>query len=311
MKNILLLICLLSLTGCGHSENIGSLKVKKADIVKIEDLKNGDVAYYYAGNDVPANTYKVKGKDVKEDISKRTPNTETYCDGGICVMKQYFSEKYSKSDVSKELLMATTTKTEIDSVLAGFLGDTNTGSTNNKDSWISSLQPDNNYGDQTTMSFGTQYSGGSNYARRVIINFTLPSGSATISKIDLILSQYGAKNGTADLGDIEVHQHTSAWTELGVTWNNQGSYSSTVIDHVHEGDGWRWTLMGSGSENPLTLTWGDTVDLLILCTNEGTGGVNGYYNFGTKDRGSYLPYIEITYTPSATASFVPPPLIIN
>lgn len=318
MKKILLLICLLALTGCGHNEHIGELKVSKADIVKVEDLKNGDVAYYYAGKSVPANTYKVMGKEVKEDISKRTSDTETYCDGKVCVMKQYFSEKYSKSDVFKELLMATTTKTEIDSVLAGFLGDTNTGSTNNKDNFLDGSNKNTNNGENDNMAIGFT----SSQPRRPIINFTLSSGSGTISSIKL----YCYQSTSVQTNNVNAHALTRTnWTETGSTWNKYdgtnnwttagGDYNSSIIDVATLSNltaSWNyWVLMGTGSDNPLTLTWGDEVNILLKGADEsGDWVVNlrtRHYSADTSKR----PYIEITYTAPSTSSFIPTPLIIN
>jgi len=75
---------------------------------------------------------------------------------------------------------------------------------------------------------------------------------------------------------MEVHQHNVELSkQYRVDWNS-------------------WVLFGTGSDNPLTLNWGDQVHLLIKYKVEQDNDNN---TFATKEdtTSANRPYIEITY----------------
>ncbi|MBK9580224.1 MAG: DNRLRE domain-containing protein [Fibrobacteres bacterium] len=195
-----------------------------------------------------------------------------------------------------------------------FLLLTDTTATNNKDGQLLVLAPTTNYGTADAMwascDAGAQF--------HALIDFTLPSGSGTISAITLNL--YKAANGGTNTGvNVEVHEMTRDWTESQATWNVYstgnnwtsagGDYSSTVVDslaHTATNSIWRaWDLIGAGATNPISgLTWGSNVKLLLLISPESTTPQQAE-NYYTKERASNKPYIEITYTAGGGSTFVP------
>lgn len=199
-----------------------------------------------------------------------------------------------------------------------FLLLTDSTATNNKDGQLFVLAPTTNYGTADAMwascDAGAQF--------HALIDFTLPSGSGTISAITLNL--YKAANGGTNTGvNVEVHEMTRDWTEAGATWNKYdgtnnwtsagGDYSSTVVDslaHTATNNIWRaFDLIGAGATNPISgLTWGSNVKLLLLISPESTTPQQAE-NYYTKDRASNKPYIEITYT-AGGGSPTPPPVFI-
>jgi hypothetical protein len=114
---------------------------------------------------------------------------------------------------------------------------------------------------------------------RDLLQFPLPaeiSGERVI-KVDLFVyhSEFCSPM------NIDAHQLTGGlyWPEDEVSWgyikitpttswaNAGGDYSATIIDRqsVTGIAGWTdWVLMGTGSDNPLTLTWGDTVNIILI-----------------------------------------------
>jgi hypothetical protein len=183
---------------------------------------------------------------------------------------------------------------------------TDTSSTNNKDSMILSWGPNTNYGSSEGMYIYRDVS--VSQKGRLVMEWTLSSGSGTITDVKLyLLASFAANSPT----NIDVHELTQAFTELGVTWNKYdgtnnwatpgGDYSATIIDTVTAtivaGNWYNWVLMGTGATNPLTLNWGDTFDVLLKFNDE--GGIPAWQAaFRTKEWGTPAdrPYIEITYT---------------
>jgi hypothetical protein len=182
---------------------------------------------------------------------------------------------------------------------------TDVTATNNGDTELYSNLPNTASGSNTTMHV-YQDTGETDHG---LIKFTLPSGSGTISSIKLFMYlHYSYANNT-----INCHSVTqTGWTEAGATWNKYdgstnwttpgGDYNATVICHYVNAYGTAATvnayvpfvLQGTGSDNPLSKTWGDTVNLLLKDSTD--SGSNRGVQFYQKDNGSNMPYIEITYT---------------
>lgn len=320
MKKLLLVICLLSLTGCQQPGLGGGGKIKASspDIISYKVIAKGacmdSSCAKTAKVDTVSYTYKATSspkiyKGLTELFDRRTTSTETYqIDANTFIKKQYLSQEYYKENgVSKEIVSATTTKAlwDADASLGGMLGGTDTGSGNGGDNWITSSAPTTNYGSDNA----PQIYGKSGDNARFLIKFTLSSGSGTVTAVKLFLYEV-VSNGWATATTIETHSVTqTGWTEAGSTWNKYdgtnnwstagGDYSATVISSITNNTTpaqWdNWPLMGAGATNPLTLTWGDSVNLLLKVNPESTAGYTGG-QFNAREAASNKPYIEITYT---------------
>lgn len=152
-----------------------------------------------------------------------------------------------------------------------------------------------------TTNFGGAFTAGnfSGSTRNGLIDFTMSSGSGTISKVTLFLYSSGEiRSG----GTHSAHQiTTTGWTQAGVTWNKYdgtnnwttagGDYGSAIYTTgtISGTPGWvQFDLMGGSASNPLTLNWGDDVNILVKVAS-GTSEVD-------YDTATNLPYLEITYT---------------
>jgi hypothetical protein len=184
---------------------------------------------------------------------------------------------------------------------------TDTGSTNNKDSYLRKSSPTTNYGSETDIWVHSGSTGNPNDISRGLLDFTLSSGSGTISDVKLFLYN----NYVWSAGTIEVHSVSINWNEGQVTWNVYssgnnwttagGDFNATTICSASTSlnNYLSFVLMGTGSTNPLTLNWGDNVNVLLKIGTESTGVTTGG-TFYSKNNASNKPYIEITYTASAS-----------
>lgn len=194
-----------------------------------------------------------------------------------------------------------------------FLLLTDTASTNNKDTQLLVLAATTNYGSDGAM--WASCDGGAQF--HALIDFTLSSGSGTISAVTLNL--YKAANGGTNTGvNVEVHECTRTWVENQATWNIYstgnswttagGDYSATIVSslaHTATNNIWRQWNLGTGATNPISgLTWGSSVNLLLLIAPESTTPQQAE-NYNTKEAASNKPYIEITYT---LGGATPPPV---
>jgi hypothetical protein len=129
----------------------------------------------------------------------------------------------------------------------------------------------------------------------------MPSLSGTISSVKLYLYCATLK----ETPTVNVHAITRTTWEADATWNTYdgtnawtsagGDYNATVIDAtaITAATAWySWVLMGTGSDNPLTLNWGDVVHLMPKLSNE--GAVYEYATFSSAEAASNKPYLEIT-----------------
>lgn len=190
-------------------------------------------------------------------------------------------------------------------------------SVNNKDAFIRKFDATVNRGTLTDLHVYNRNDNSD--IRRSIINFTLPSGSGSISDVNLYL--YGFSGSL--LGgpwDVNVHNLTqTSWTEAGNSWNNYsagnawttpgGDFSATIIDTlVGVGNRAAWAnfgIMGGAALNPLTLDWTDELNLLLKVGSE-TGRVGNlleenYYSKEYAVNTALRPYLEITYSAGGAA----------
>lgn len=188
--------------------------------------------------------------------------------------------------------------------------DTDTGSTNNKYAQIVSWAPTTVVGVAAGI-YVYGYSATSEKSR-CLENFTLTSGSGTITKIRL--REYKTRTGTKSDSQINVYElsPTRSWVNNGACWNYYtgttawsaagGDYNTTLIGHATPGTGtgeYFITLQGDGADNAFpsgTKTWGDTIDILFRVPNE--SGAEAQVEMSTKDNATPAnrPYIEITYS---------------
>lgn len=189
-----------------------------------------------------------------------------------------------------------------------FFGATDTTSTNNGDSDIRSGSTSGNRGTAVEFAVG-HHTGASNQTMRGLIQWTLPSGTGTISKIELKLYN-GVGAGTVT--SVDVHELTRTFTESQVTWNIYstgnswttagGDYNASIIDSSTSNPNNTWialVIQGTGATNPLSLDWEDTVGFILKGTPD--SGDN-YVDYNSKENGSNNPYLEITYS---TETFTP------
>jgi hypothetical protein len=164
---------------------------------------------------------------------------------------------------------------------------------------IGGANANNNFGGAITADY-------TNGPRNGLIDFTMSSGSGTISKVSLFM--YVGSNYSGGSGSVDAHQLTRTnWLQTGVTFNKYdnvnswttpgGDYSGTIIKSVSTTTGttgWMsWDLLGGTSTNPLSLTWGSDINLIMLANSA------AQFDWDTVTN---LPYIEITYTSGAINS---------
>lgn len=142
--------------------------------------------------------------------------------------------------------------------------------------------------------------------RHCLLRFTLPSTPlGVITKIDLLLTQNTAQTSVVQ----ELHQaNNGTWVGTTCTWNSDGgNINATVIstgsNPTTVDTQYRLNIMGGGASNPLSsLTWGNTVNLVIKNQTETHQGWTGMQVYGKDSTTSAAnkPQLEITYTPYNT-----------
>lgn len=152
---------------------------------------------------------------------------------------------------------------------------------------------------------------GAGTRKRTIYKFTLPAVSlGTITKVEFQVRTsfiYGSST-------VEAHSLSrSDWTQAAACWTNYkastawttagGDFSATIIHSLTvdtDATDYAFILMGAGSTNPLTLNWGDTVDILFITSVE-----SGTLGAAWKNQSqSPAPFVRITYTPTATSKML-------
>ena len=231
MKKFLLILLLFLITGCSQPQfngavkdvKINKLKVSSSDILYSKDIdyikcKNkvcdnlGKIKkYYYKGEEVATGTLKIKGKNLKEDVSKRTLNTRFYQDGQTKYAEIYSLPSFIKDNGKwKNVEVATATIKSFDNAeLLGASGDpiytTNDGTLvyTGSATWSEERNRVNASGASgATLTLECEkYNGGSKYyLSRAVLSFAIPAG-ITISSGDIYL--YGSRvvnNGENSVG---------------------------------------------------------------------------------------------------------------
>ncbi len=176
------------------------------------------------------------------------------------------------------------------------------------DTWLDSFSPTVNR-DSLNLRIGDQ--GGSDGARS-LIRFTMPAnpGGGVITEIKIELYCHGSGGGTDMVTNMYYGTSTPAtsWGETTATWNSYngstgwtavGGFSdfiSTIVDSVtivtaDQNTVLTWYLMGGTADNPLTLNWGDTVNLMFRAPSS----LGKQYDF-RRSEAANPPLVTITYT---------------
>lgn len=256
----------------------------------------------------------------------RTENSETFFKSDQKYVKRvYFAPKYHKDaknafiqipPIEKSFILPEEKKAS--STFVGLMKKiffpyalaATTTAPNSKDAHIRSDTPTTNAGSSELASLG--YRNTTGRKDHVILNSTLPIVAGEIEEVKYCA--YFEDNYLGSGESVDIHElATSEWVELETTWNIYstgnnwpvagGDYSATVIDTaVIALESYNcWTLLGDGATDPLTITWGDNLNLLLKKTSEsGFQFVSMYTRENANtDR---LPYFEIIYTPESTES---------
>ena len=283
---------------------------KSGSVVRVLDRKGISIFKYHSPIVVGKGKapYKVIDKDGKKikDTFKRKDDTGSMLghkvvnsdDAEIALFDVVDSDLYIKPPELKK-----------NSYPIQVYDDTDTDATNNKDALLQLIDPDTNFGSHT--SIYVQRSDNEAFVNRMVMGWTLPSVSGTITAIELYLFKFGGNDANGG-NSVAVHELTQAFTEAGVTWNKYdgsnawtaagGDYSGTVVQATNTpaDDNWQSWDIGPGATNPISgLTWGSTIDLLLKYVTEAGGGAYQYESYRSKESEAdpaNVPYIEITYT---------------
>lgn len=170
--------------------------------------------------------------------------------------------------------------------------------TGNKDSEISSYTPDANEGSDASAIVGNPYTTSGRY-RRALFYFDLSNASIPTNAIvsSAIMHLYAQNGMTHDNKIIRAYKLTSSWTEIGVTWNNQPTYDSSVNIATTVGayfNYYDWDIA------QFVQAWVNTpvsnYGVILIKDNEGE--IESNKDFSCKERTdtTQRPMLTITYT---------------
>lgn len=165
----------------------------------------------------------------------------------------------------------------------------------NKDSFLSSLNPNTNYGFASTMTLG--YVSGVYNAARMLMEFNLspvPSQSIINNATLNIYQQSSVPSNDSNMG-FKAQYMKSQWNEGSVTWNNANYLGGTEIGigEATNSLGWKTTdvtVMVSAWHSGQQPNYG-----LIVTGDEGPQN-NRSRVYRTKEYTNYRPYIDVNYT---------------
>lgn len=163
--------------------------------------------------------------------------------------------------------------------------DSTINGTISQDNWLDANQPDNNWNGSLTF-FRTGDQGGPDGARG-IARFIMPSdpgGGVSVDKVEVqfkqLVANYVTNPFVVNLYEDNGGAKSTGWGETTSTWNKyDGSntwtaagaasdFESAVVDsciatHDNDGSFISWVVLGTGATNPITITWDDTLNLLL------------------------------------------------
>jgi len=257
------------------------------------------------------NKEKTNKEKIMDEITTKGKKIKSTTDNTITIDNEdgTYTMRVYQEDINTEYNYYTEDGVEYAVKQSEFFGDTDTTATNNKDTYLDAENKDTNYDSSTYIATGGNVAG-VDERKRSLIHFTVPSGSGSITKVTLyayrFFSNYIAQN---------IHQLSRTdWVEGEATWNIYksgsnwttpgGDYNGTVIDTCPLG-GAAWcgfVLLGSGASNPISVDWEDELHLLLKDA-ETESDITKFYS---KENGTNIPYLEITYTEPE-----PEPLVYN
>jgi hypothetical protein len=191
----------------------------------------------------------------------------------------------------------------------GVLAQTNISA--NKDAFLSSLNPNTNYGFANTMGLG--YAAGSFNAMRMLMEFDINAipDNATIDKAEIFIYQQSVvPSGDASMG-FKAQYMKAQWSEGSVTWNNANYLGGTEIGigSISSSLGWK-----TGDVTDMVDRWysGAQPNYGLIVTGDEGPQNNRSRVFRSRQFAGYVPYIQVTYTSCndndpPTSSMVPLP----
>ena len=180
-----------------------------------------------------------------------------------------------------------------------------------KDSYISSANPNANYGGLNTTRIGYEAGGGG--AMRIVLQFDLSTIPANVTINSAEFQYYLAESRpSSDAPMPFLAQFMNAsWSEYGVTWNN-ASYlggPSLPIGEVPGTVGWHYS---DGTAAVQAWHSGSRANFGVLITGDERPELNRSRLFFSREQVGYFPRLVIDYTlscdtlpPTATVSTLP------
>lgn len=151
--------------------------------------------------------------------------------------------------------------------------------------WNKTGYTDTNFGSATSLYLGGSLIIGVN---RTYVEFSVSLPTYAVVT-NVILKLYVTHKHTTTPLYCKVHNVTGSWSEMGMTWNNQPSYTSTwVLVAMPTSLGW-WSI-----DITSIFALNSTVGYIIKMVTE-TALNSQYTQFDSKE-GTYAPTLEITYT---------------
>jgi len=176
---------------------------------------------------------------------------------------------------------------------------TSTTVTTKKDAYVDEAHPSTNYGSNVYLEVCPET------ANQLIsfVEFDVsPYQCITVTHATLKLYAHDTSEAVSDR-TYRIQAVTGAWTEGGVTWNNQPSVGSDYVEKLcpNSTDGLGWWSVDVTS----LYTSGLVIGFRIM---DSGGSSTAFTNFVSYDNGTstYYPRLEVTYTYSYTYTFNAP-----
>lgn len=174
------------------------------------------------------------------------------------------------------------------------------------DSYVDSLNPNTNYGTETQL-YATYFPDylGSTLTQRAFLKFDLsviPKGYIiTAATLNLYVTSNG---GHPPLGTTNLYHVGDAWTESGITWDNQLPADSYLAAHEYMfwGYYYAWNLFDSKLWNYSQDLAKNKVSLMLKLVDEGVATEMSGYSFNSRQNATSKPYLAITAVPGSIPS---------
>jgi hypothetical protein len=180
-----------------------------------------------------------------------------------------------------------------------------------KDTFIANIfvNPDQNFGDETFMSVGTDTSGTA--IARGLVQFDIPSKAASLLRADLYL--YANYNHNTSSGvNVTVYPITQPWTEgdgtnwNDATWNNR----TTGVPWTTSGGDYSATYLAYQNVSVTSCWYGWNVTNIVSAWLTGTLQNYGFHLNGTPLGGSIENYVQFLTSDYTTNTNLTPKLIL-